>query len=145
MKSFACGGNTFKPPANHLIPLPLGLANPLPLPPLPKPPLPPLTGKEPRVDGGTLDLEEGAGVTGPDLFGVALIDALSTNDASVDINVISVSVPCRDESVDISCWSRYLCCLLKRLIESATGACTQISYQHLVQLIAPNPKKGSSE
>jgi hypothetical protein len=70
--------------------------------PLPTPPLPPRTGSDPLVDG-TLDLDEGAGVTSPDLFGVALIEALSANDTSVDMNVTSVSVPCRDESVDISC------------------------------------------
>jgi hypothetical protein len=52
---------------------------------------------------GALDLDESAGVAGPALFGVALIDALSINDASVDVSVMSVSVPCRDESVDISC------------------------------------------
>jgi hypothetical protein len=130
-------------PELHLIPLPLGLANPLPLLPLlallapapapaatlpiPGPPRPPLTGKEPLVDGGTLDLDDdGAGVSGRDRFGVALIDADSVSDASVDMKVISVSVPCRDERVDISCWSRSRCrcCLLNRLIDSAAGAYT---------------------
>ena len=92
-----------------MIPLPLGLASPVPLPPLPALatpavplPNPPLTGKEPLVDG-TLDLDEGAGVIGPDLFGVALIDAVSANDWSVDMKVISVSVPCRQESIEVSC------------------------------------------
>lgn len=59
------------------LPLPLPLGNPLPLLPLAAPlPKPPLIGIEPLVEGA-LDLDEGAGVTGPDRLGVALNDVES--------------------------------------------------------------------